>query len=132
MPNAPFHRICTLARKMGAKSVALESALNIDDVREEIDELDGVLGPKGSAQAVAVTFFYKDISLDNADFTDTDVIGQCILINYQPPEEKEFTHSYVFEAIIKPPSIKLDDAKESYLLNNFISSEKNLFSYSVK
>src|SRR5258708_4858484 len=55
-----LHRICTLARKQGARFVVVESALSRPDVREEIDALDASLGGGGAAEGLAISFFASE------------------------------------------------------------------------
>ena len=56
---------------MGAEFVFIESALDLDKVRDEMDSLNEALGRNGHAEAVAISFFYNgeptaiNIGVDN-------------------------------------------------------------------
>lgn len=129
----PLHRICTLARKMGAHQVVFENALEQLEVCEEISNLDKVFGGGGSAEAVAISFFAENITIDTITSTkDAALIGQAILINYySSPSQQQSIESYVYESFIRPPSVQSPNAETSKtgLLNNFICADRT---YKVK
>lgn len=122
----PLHRLCTLARKQGARTVILEPAGGLSHVRDEISDLDRMhAGGGGAAEAIAISYFACDIA-DGQDLSDIDAscfLGQAIVINYRPPESAEFTVSYVFEAVLPPPTLARD-AGETLLLNNYLAPHK--------
>ncbi len=100
----PFHRICTLARRQQANHLVVESALSRPDVAHEISTLDHACGGGGSAEAVAFAFLKLPRGTKRLTKTcDATLLCQAILINYKPPGQDNFTHSYVFEAILSPP-----------------------------
>ncbi len=119
----PLHRLCTLARKQGARTVILEAAGSMPHVQEEITELDRMhAGGGGAAEAIAISYFACEIG-DGDDLNTVDektFLGQAIVINYRPPESAEFTVSYVFEAVLPPPSLARDTG-ERLLLNNYLT-----------
>jgi hypothetical protein len=120
-----LHRICTLSRKQGASYVVIESALNRPDVREEIDILDNYLGGGGAAEAVALAFFAcEENPTNNVDAVPAaSLLAHIVLINYRAPGCDNFTDTYIYEALVAPPSHRTDNGDVRRLLNNFISPD---------
>lgn len=126
--NLPLHRICTLARKQGALTVVLEPAARLPRVAHEITELDLLhAGGGGAAEAVAISFFACEFGDDDdlSQIPEGDFIGQAIVISYRPPGLTDFTISYVFEAVMPPPSLARA-AGGAYLLNNYLGPHPEL------
>lgn len=122
----PLHRLCTLARKQGARTVVIEPAAQRERVAQEISELDRIHGGGGAAEAIAISFFACDIAPDD-DLTgidQKDFLGQAIIVNYRPPASTEFAVSYVFEAILPPPSLSREEGG-AFLLNNYLASHRD-------
>ena len=120
-PN-PLHRICTLARKQGAHWLVIESALPRPEIQEDIEALDQVFGGGGAAEAVAISFLCCEERPNDINVvSESDFLGQVVFINYRQPEHVEFTHSYVYEAVLTAPCLPGMPRKE--LLNNFICSD---------
>src|SRR5258708_6490472 len=65
--NLTLHRICTLARKLGASFVAKECAIDRADVHEDIDALDAHYSGGGRASAIQLAFFAGTKSPDGID-----------------------------------------------------------------
>jgi hypothetical protein len=127
-----LHRICTLARKQGARFVVIESALSRPDVREEIDLLDGSLGGGGAAEGIAISFFASAVDpTDIGTASSAEVLGQVVVINYRAPGSSHFTHTFIHEAILTPPALRHGADPPQPLLNNFICAEGE-FPYIVK
>lgn len=101
----PFHRICSLARRQHANHVVVECALSRADVAHEISSLDDAFHGGGSAQATVFSFLKLPKGAKRLTRAgDATLLGQAVLINYRAPRESDdFTHSYVFEAILSPP-----------------------------
>ena len=119
-----LHRICTLARKQGASSVVIESALSRADIREEIDLLDEYLGGGGAAEAVAMAFFSgQNDPVQIADMPVDALLAHVVLINYRAPGSAEFTDSYIYEAVAVPPALRTSNGEPLRLLNNFICAD---------
>src|SRR6266508_5283157 len=119
-----LHRICTLARKQGARFVAIESALPRAHIREEIDALDGSLGGGGAAEAVTISFFASETEpTDTAMVPADEVLGQIVVVNYRAPTSSKFAHTYIYEAILTPPALRNGAGHSRPLLNNFICAE---------
>ncbi|MDP2214929.1 hypothetical protein [Phenylobacterium sp.] len=126
--NLPLHRLCTLARKQGAKTVVIEPAAKLPRVHDEITELDNMhAGGGGAAEAVAISFFACELNEgdDIADVDDADFLGQAIVINYRAPASTAFTISYVFEAVMPPPSLSRENGG-AFLLNNYLAPHGSL------
>lgn len=130
--NLSLHRICTLARKQGARFVVRENALARPDVREDIDSLDQHYGNGGTAQAIQLSFFAGDVSPEIIDKVDPEcLIATATVINYALPGQKDYTHTFVFEAIVAPPHQMDGNGARKELLNNFICRDAE-FDRSVK
>src|SRR5215510_2043916 len=92
-----LHRICTLARKQGARFVVIESALSRTHVREELDALDMSLGGGGAAEGIAISFFASENEPADISKVDAaDLLGQVVVINYRAPGKAEFTDTYIY------------------------------------
>lgn len=116
----PLHRLATLARKQGAQSIVIESALDRPEVIDEITDLDKAYGGGGVAEAIAFTFFAEALSAERAQALDPQtLIGQCVLISYRPPQAAAFEHTYIYEAVFATPSMR----GGTRLLNNFIYTD---------
>ena len=125
--NLPLHRICTLARKMGAQSIIMESATSIPNVREEIDDFDAANGGGGSAEAIAITFFSKFLGEESLeDLNPSELLGQVIVINYKSSGSQSFSHTYVYESKFRLPEVKLSSGKTTKLLNNYVHCGRSL------
>lgn len=125
--NLPLHRLCTLARKQGAKTVVIEPAAKLPRVEDEITDLDTMhAGGGGAAEAIAISFFACEMQEgdDIAAVDEADFLGQAIVINYRPPASTAFKISYVFEAVMPPPSLSREDG--AFLLNNYLAPHGSL------
>lgn len=116
--SLPLHRICTLARKQGATLLVVESATDRGSVIAELDALDAARGGGGAAEAIAMSFFQGvEEGAAIADWPANALIGQLILINYRAPRSADFTDTYIFEAILRPPTLP---GATLNLLNNYL------------
>lgn len=119
--NLTLHRICTLARKLGASFVALECALTRPDVCEDIDALDSHYGGSGRAHAIQLSFFSGSKSPDGINEIDAGaLLATATVINYARSGSADYGHSYVFETILVPPHQVDDTGAKRQLLNNYI------------
>ena len=101
--GAAIHRICTLARKMGVKSLVIEDALTRADVVAEINHLEEWAEvADGEVTARTITFLSSGVrrSHDFAGVATAKVIGQMTIITF--PMAKG-PRSYVYEAVIRLP-----------------------------
>jgi hypothetical protein len=122
--NQPLHRICTLTRKQRATRLVVECALDRQDVDEEISALDRRYGGGGEASAVALSFFKECAAADEiAGIPESNLLAHAIVINYKSKRAIEFSHSYVFEAILAPIRNSFANGQTGLLLNNFVAAE---------
>jgi hypothetical protein len=122
--SLPLHRICTLIRKQHASYLLMECALWRSDVAEEIEALAQRNGGRGQAQAVALSFFRGDKSPEDiANMPSDSLLGHAVLINYRADEGSDFSHSYIFEAILSPLRNSPANGDSRALINNFVSAE---------
>ena len=109
-PNntAPIHRICTLMRKMGVESLIREELTLTNELIEERDAyaIRSGSGITTTAQAVRFTFFRKmPASGDWRDLGDEHLMGYAIIFTLAG---KGNIHSYVYEAVVRPPSLFIE------------------------
>lgn len=128
--HTPLHRICTLARKQGAKFISIESSITRPDVREEIDALDANFGGGGAAQAVTISYFAAQESPEQINaLPNESLLGQVILINYLPANASEFACSYIFEAILSTPTMIGTAGSRRSLLNTYVTAQAEFSRY---
>lgn len=121
--GAPIHRVCTLARKMGARSIVVEDVLGRDDVAEEIAQLEECSAiPDGDVSACAITFLASSVKRDGdfASVAGKAVIGQVVIVTF--PIDGE-TRSYILEAIWRIPGPR---GGAEQLLNNHVPIRREL------
>ena len=115
---APMHRVCTLARKMGVRSVVIEDVLGRPDVAAEIAHLEAcAAGGEGAVSACAITFLACGVPRDRslAEVATPSVIGQVVVVTFPLPDGG--TRSYVYEAVWRVPGPR---AGAEQLLNNHL------------
>lgn len=117
--SAPLHRICTLARKQGATFLSVTSAVNQPGVTEELDRLDAECNSGGAAEAILFTFFRAEHPVNVETLTADAILGYAILINYRKSGSVAFDHSYIYEAVFKPP-VRYTKGVLEPLVDNFI------------
>jgi hypothetical protein len=116
-----LHRLCTLARKQGAKFVLVDSALDRVDVQQDIEALDAFYGGGGEAEAVSFAFFTGNQNPRYIPKVASDaLLGVAVLINYKRLGSHDWTCSYIYEAILTPPHQRDTKGKKKNLLNNYI------------
>jgi hypothetical protein len=106
--NAPMHRICTLMRKMRVEAILREELILSKELNEERDayaiRVDS--GITTSARAVRFTFFRKmPASGDWKDLGNEDIMGYAVILTLVA---KGGTDSYVYEAVVRPPSLYIE------------------------
>lgn len=112
---APLNRICTLARKMGVKTVVVEDVLRRDDVAAEIEGLEASLNTEGRVSAVSITFLGAPSRRRKLSSSEPTIIGQATVITFPSATG---ARSYVFEAILRIPSRSGDGTVP--LMNNYM------------
>jgi hypothetical protein len=116
--GSPVHRVCTLARKMGVRSVVIEDGLARADVVEEIGHLEEwAQVDHGDVTARTFTFLSSGVrrKRDFAGVRSASVIGQMTVITFPLAQGPR---SYVYEAILRLPG---RNAGTEQLLNNHVS-----------
>jgi hypothetical protein len=76
----------------------------------------------GAAEALTIAFFAcsKSATDDITVVLASSLLGHVTLINYRAPGRTDFTHSYIYEAILAPPAYRDNSGVTNQLLNNFI------------
>lgn len=113
--TGPLRWICTLARKMGVRSLTIEDARAWPEVKAELDALEAASpGVQGCASAVAITFLSRRYTRNAPAPGTKDVIGQAVVLTYPRPDGP---YSYVFEANFRVPARNRDTGP---LMNNYV------------
>jgi hypothetical protein len=123
--RAPIHRLCTLARKMGAKCVVMEKTPQRIDITKEIEKVEKHFGKPGKVRIFSISFFTCEaFDYRAADRVQADaLIGTFIIINYGHKLSKDYICSYIYEAIFPQPRLAPHPGTATIgLLNNFIVS----------
>lgn len=118
--NRSIHRLCSLMRKMGVETAAIE---DIDTTFPEISEECAALNIRhdGSAieiKAFQITFINEKIgSVEKIrEINDSQFLASVIIINFKNNNE---WNSYLFRAIVTIPGITKETDRMP-LLNNYI------------
>jgi len=124
--NRPFHRICTLMRKLDSQSVIIE---NIDPghdiVLKETTALNTYHENKIIYTIYRISFFNEKIKDDDELKTkrkDINLLSSIILINYK--HEDKFINTYIYSSVICTPFMKTPNGENVNLLNNYTSSSR--------
>lgn len=121
--GAPIHRVCTLARKMGARSLVVEDVLDRVDVAEEIAHLvEWAQTEEGIVSACAITFLSSGTRRDHefSAVRTSSIIGQVTLVTFPSAQGPR---TYVYEAIFRLPG---KGASNEQLLNNHVPVAREL------
>ncbi|RYG40228.1 hypothetical protein EON79_22965, partial [bacterium] len=112
--------MCTLARKMGVRSLVVEDAGDRPEIVQEITHLAEFTGAEdGEWQASSVTFLRSEApAYGEGGVPDAaDVIGQVVIVSF-PNGEGE--RSYVFEAVMRLCATR----DGTLLLNNHVHLDR--------
>jgi hypothetical protein len=102
--NAPFHRICTLMRKMGVQCFVREDLELNDELREEQSSAEARTGGKVQLQARRFTFFRNVQETENwQDLSASECLGYAVLVTLTLPDTTK--RCYVLESVVQVPSI---------------------------
>jgi hypothetical protein len=99
---APIHRLCTLARKMGAQSFLIDDGLGRADIEEEIAHLEALAETEGEVKAITVTLLSRPRRRDRdvSKVPTEAVIGQFSIVTFPGCEGPK---SYIYEALFRLP-----------------------------
>jgi len=124
--DRPIHRMCSLARKMGLKTIGVEE-VDVErdgNIAAEVRAIETHTGRTATARAHRFTFFAKSVDRPSFRFLpDRYFIGYAVVL--QLTLEKRWsaprTLAYVYEAIFRH-SAHLDEKSKGWkgLLNNYV------------
>ena len=118
-----LHRICTLARKQGARHIVVEAAGGRSALTADVDALDKLHGGGGAAECIAISFFSEgDDATPIEKLLNETLIGQVVIVNYRAPGSGVFSISYIYEAVLRPPSLP---GAPPQLMNNYFCVGKD-------
>lgn len=101
---APLHRICTLMRKMGVRSLLREELTPDTEIESEIKSAEIRTGGSVKCKAVRFTFFRGlPTSLDWHELNADDILGYAVIVTLILPNEAP--RSYILESVIRVPAI---------------------------
>ncbi len=105
--NRPIHRLCSLMRKMGAETAAIES---IDEKLPEVREEYSALRDRYEGSAIDINSFRISFIAERIDdvnkiskIDDSLFLASVIIINFNT---NGISRSYIYKAIIALPSIQ--------------------------
>jgi hypothetical protein len=99
----------------------IDSALDRDDIQQDIDALDEFYGGGGEAEAISIAFFAgKQNPRYIPKVAEDSLLGVATLINYKRAGSVVWTCSYIYEAILTPPHHRDARGGKRNLLNNYI------------
>jgi hypothetical protein len=120
--NRAIHRLCSLMRKMDAKTVLIESQNHfLPEIEDECLALGKYYNEKIKIKAHRFTFILKEVSSweEILQLESYLFLANCILINFQEPKDKRWI-SYLFKAVITLPKIYQNKFLSISLLNNYL------------
>ncbi len=118
--NRPFHRLCSLMRKMKARSAIIETVAS-PPVLSEWSAINDSLQCKVDLEPLRMTFIAKDVAdaSDAGHLEDADFLASATVINYKKPDGH--WKSYLFSAIVSEPRIVAHPTFGNLpLLNNYL------------
>ena len=112
-----IHRLCSLMRKMGAKTLLREELEPNDEIRQEFDDLQTCVDKKLPSEPSAIRFSFFAAPCHDKDkwqnqLPATSFLGYAVVLRAELPEDapivKERCSSgetaYVLEAVTRPPA----------------------------
>ncbi|MBN1490737.1 MAG: hypothetical protein JXA69_12535 [Phycisphaerae bacterium] len=117
----PLHRLCTLMRKMGARSFLAEELAAFSELTEE--ESAATIRCKNAVRAKAVRLtFFRSLpgSLSWHDLADGDLLGYAVVVTLTLPNGT--VRKYVLESVVRAPTqwVKADGELETpFLATNY-------------
>ena len=103
----PFHRLCTLMRKMHARSFLEETLILNEELRQEKEMLDQKFGGNIEYCATRLTFFC--VPTDRLNWQGIIVafekylLAYAVVVNFKLPDGQRISH--ILEAVVRPPSV---------------------------
>lgn len=125
-PHFVCHRLCSLMRKMRAKTVVVET-LDLDhpEIVDEYNSLRSFFGRDIECLAYRFSFSINDFSKINDifDIPDDRWLSSSILINIKAPQEDGDYEwkSYLYKSIVAKPKILHEELGRIPLLNNYLT-----------
>jgi hypothetical protein len=123
-PTRAFHRLCSLMRKMDAKTVVVEKIdKNFSEIKDECNALSKYYAKNINFDSYKFTFILDDVKLEDIlNLTSSKFLASAIVINFEKAEDpidkkKDLGwSSYLYSAFVTIPKIK----GETPLLNNYV------------
>jgi len=114
-PPDPLHRLCTLMRKMKAKSFVKEKLLLNPELEDEIRMADARCGGGVKMSSIVRLTFFRSFpeSRHWDELNDNDLLGYAIIVTLKLPGQNYRT--YMLESVVRPPSLWLDLEKKKAL-----------------
>jgi hypothetical protein len=105
---APLHRVCTLMRKMKARSVLRETLHPNQELGEELEMAQKRLkDDKVILRAIRLTFFCSCPKSkkwnDPVELPSSHILGYAVIVTIE--DQKKFQQTFLLEAVLRPPSI---------------------------
>lgn len=108
-PPGPFHRICSLMRKMGVQAFLAETLAPFPELASQQQAAAIRCHGNVTSDAIRLTFSRSvPQSLRWQDIDDNDVLGYAVVVRMDLPDKT--TRCFVLESVVREPSIWLEDA----------------------
>jgi len=126
-----IHRLCSLMRKMGARTLVKEEELDPDqELRDEFDDLTRRVGAPlpDPPKAVRISFFAAPCPPDKSRWRELlpedSFLGYAVIVQARVPPDAESARqhapsgelAYVLEAVARPPGWACEDQKGRYAI----------------
>lgn len=114
----PFHRLCTLMRKMHARSFLLETLNLNEELQQEKNMLDQKFSGDIEFAAKRLTFFCvppEKLHWDDPDATlEKYLLAYAVIVTFTLPDNNAVSH--ILEAVARPPSVVITEKdKEPFI-----------------
>ncbi|MBE3037512.1 MAG: hypothetical protein IMZ62_01675 [Chloroflexi bacterium] len=107
--NKPLHRICSLVRKMGVRTLVMEDLQPVHEIQEENAAIEAFFGQPADTQAKRLSFF-RSAGKDWRLLPEEDFLGYIVLLKHRRPGRKTIAH--VLESVVRGPTVFLKHGGE--------------------
>jgi len=115
--DQPLHRLCSLMRKMKAKSFAREELIANQELNDEKEMASINIGNAITLEATRLTFFChlpESKRWDDESLKEDHILGYAVIVKLKASNGTTFK-THLLEAVVRPPSVILRDSND-YLI----------------
>lgn len=107
--HQPFHRLCTLMRKMNARSFLKEELLLNQELEDEKEMAEAQRNQPVDLKAIRLTFFCslpESLKWDDAELLpENHLLGYTVIVKLKSPSQPQSFCTFMLEAVVRPPSV---------------------------